>query len=215
METGPLASHQSRGTSVKEADFRWKEDARTALLGCSQSNRRLQFHLTSLIEDRGRQKVSIKTIRVKSGWLIVMDRRPECMPTSGGGNSHLRRVLNVMFPPAYIELYHRPPKSVCSLLNLRCLSVSNTRDELQIDGESNLPVTFETSSEPSPRSYVLNLRQQFDDSLLEHRAKLVGLCPIRRSIYDQCFGRYRDRTQRSEPSRSRSLISKQTSLLDR
>jgi hypothetical protein len=81
--------------------------------------------------------------------------------------AQLRRVLDAMFPHSYIKLYHQPPQSVCSLFNIRPSS--------------------EPSSEPSSRVQVLHLQDQLNESLVEHRAKPVGLCPIRRAIYDQCF----------------------------
>lgn len=95
-----------------------------------------------------------------------------------------------MFPEQYIKLYHRPPHSVCSLLNTK--HRASGRDDIDTD-----PTTedlndgqwrIEASTEPSSRAAVSNLRESFEASLVEHQAKPVGLCPIRRAIYDQCFG---------------------------
>jgi hypothetical protein len=47
---------------------------------------------------------------------------------------------------------------------------------------------LEPSTEPSSRVQVLQLHDQLADSLVGHKAKPVGLCPVRRAIYDQCFG---------------------------
>lgn len=126
-------------------------------------------------------------------------------------NQNLRRVLNVMFPQSYIELYHRAPHSVCSLFNFKCnLSPSSGDVTLikqqpeeeegiltgqqggrpaQAQARPRAQVKLEASSEPSSRAKVVNLREQLSSSLVEHQAKAIGLCPIRRAIYDQCFGR--------------------------
>lgn len=91
------------------------------------------------------------------------------------------RVLNVMFPHSYIEQYHRPPHSVCSIFKTKTAS--------EMASESADECRFEASSEPTARAQVVQLQQQLQDSLAVHQAKPVGLCPVRRAIYDQCFGR--------------------------
>lgn len=98
---------------------------------------------------------------------------------NGGCSAHLRQVLSIMFPPAYIQLNHMPPNSVCSLLNTRCWPQNPLTDQHR----------YEASMEPISRAALIGLRQRLDSSLVKHQAKAVGLCPIRRSIYDQLFGR--------------------------
>ena len=97
----------------------------------------------------------------------------------GSQAAHLRKVLNVMFPHSYLKLYHRPPYSVCSIFKTKTTQCS----------EEELEDSLEASSEPASRAQILSLQKQLQGSLAEHQAKLVGLCPIRRAIYDQCFGR--------------------------
>lgn len=116
-------------------------------------------------------------------------------------NNHaqLRKVLNVMFPPSYIKLNHRPPNTVCSLLNTTCWPriycnsnhdyYGDSREQLS-DSDSGIEQDF-ASTEPASRKSVITLRDHLNSSLIQHQAKPVGLCPIRRAIYDQCFGRFR------------------------
>lgn len=112
-------------------------------------------------------------------------------------NAQLRRVLNVMFPPSYIKFHHRPPNAVCSLLNTSCWPRIPRNDQRDFDGTiydqpSDYEVGLEqelASTEPCSRKSVISLRDRLNSSLVKHQAKAVGLCPIRRVIYDQCFGR--------------------------
>lgn len=101
------------------------------------------------------------------------------------GQAQLRKVLNIIFPPSYVQLYHKPPNSLCSLLDLSSSYTCNHQF-----GEENLEreAIYEVSTEPSCRESIIALRDQLDSSLNEHQAKPVGLCPIRRAIYNQCFG---------------------------
>jgi len=100
-----------------------------------------------------------------------------------GRGASLGKILNIMFPPSYIELHHRPPNSVCSLLNTRCCSKS---EQVKLRD-----LRYEVSTEPSSRASFISLRENLNSSLMEHQAKPVGLCPIRRVIFDQCFGKSR------------------------
>lgn len=115
------------------------------------------------------------------------------LQNASAATAHLRRVLNVMFPPAYIKLFHQPPQSVCSLFNLKLASQSiatslSSSDSRQRQSLDNNKLQLEPSSEPSSRAHVVQLQDLLQESLVEHQAKPVGLCPIRRAIYDQCFG---------------------------
>lgn len=111
-------------------------------------------------------------------------------------NAYLRKVLNNMFPSSYLKLYHQPPNTVCSLLK-ETVSHQNSnysryfKNQNQQQQDSNCCL-IEASTEPSSRSNIINLRKFFDQTLIDHQAKPVGLCPIRRSIYDQCFGMFSD-----------------------
>lgn len=103
---------------------------------------------------------------------------------SGSNNAYLRKVLNTMFPPSYILCYHTQPNSICSLLN-----TTQQRNANCLQQEQSTDCTYEVSTEPMSRSNLINFRDEFNASLVEHQAKQAGLCPIRRAIYDQCFGR--------------------------
>lgn len=117
----------------------------------------------------------------------------------GGSNAHLRRVLNTMFPSSYIKLYHQPPSVVCSLLNItswpkkesfQSIYSQNKNQNQSNQSQQDNCCSLEPSTEPSSRSNIINLQKIFDETLIDHQAKSVGLCPIRRCIYDQCFGRF-------------------------
>lgn len=118
--------------------------------------------------------------------------------TAINNNAQLRKVLNVMFPSSYIKLHHRPPNTVCSLLNttnwpqITCNSNQRDYDDLReqfVDSDSVIEQQELASTEPTSRKSVITLRDHLNSSLVKHQAKPVGLCPIRRAIYDQCFGR--------------------------
>lgn len=100
--------------------------------------------------------------------------------------TRLRKVLNVMFPHSYIELYHQPPRSVCSIFKMKTIA-------WQQEDDSSAILKYEASSEPLNRTQIVSFQQQLQRSLVEHGAKLVGLCSIRRAIYDQCFGRLKSK----------------------
>lgn len=126
-----------------------------------------------------------------------MDRQSKSNGNAGGGGSssaQLRKTLNAMFPPEYIQLYHKPPNSVCSLLKTKCWpKVQRSQDTKSTPEEDQryLLVDEEVSSEPSSRASLASLRENLRLSLVQHQAKAVGLCPIRRRIYEQLFGRFR------------------------
>lgn len=86
-------------------------------------------------------------------------------------SQELRNFLNLMFPSDQLKRVEDPSNLVCPFLHIRrrqgCLEVS---------------------SEHIERADVIALRDRLDASLVQHQAKHTGLCPVRRSIYDQCFG---------------------------
>lgn len=47
---------------------------------------------------------------------------------------------------------------------------------------------IQVSSEPVTRSEIIKLGEQLDLRLQESRAKMLGICPVRREIFTQCFG---------------------------
>lgn len=47
----------------------------------------------------------------------------------------------------------------------------------------------QVSSAPGTREDIRLLEQELDSELHRREAKLTGLCPIRREIYIQCFGK--------------------------
>lgn len=98
--------------------------------------------------------------------------------------SKLRKTLNIMFPSAYIIHHHKPPNAACSPLALKPASLADLQQGSQ---DEEKPSFFEVSDEPSSRTCAIRLRQYLDTSLVDHRAKPFGLCPIRRFLYDQCL----------------------------
>ncbi|CAL1269625.1 unnamed protein product, partial [Larinioides sclopetarius] len=44
------------------------------------------------------------------------------------------------------------------------------------------------SRTPATRLDVINLAEKLDTRLIERNAREIGICPIRRELYDQCFG---------------------------
>lgn len=51
-------------------------------------------------------------------------------------------------------------------------------------------INSQVSSEPVTRTDVIKLGEQLDLRLRESRAKMLGICPIRRELFTQCFGTY-------------------------
>lgn len=47
---------------------------------------------------------------------------------------------------------------------------------------------FQVSSEPVTRNDVIKLAEQLDIRLQQSQAKMLGICPIRRELFTQCFG---------------------------
>ncbi|KAJ1339149.1 hypothetical protein BSLG_006287 [Batrachochytrium salamandrivorans] len=45
------------------------------------------------------------------------------------------------------------------------------------------------SSTPATRLDVINLQEQLDHMLQKRQARETGICPVRRELYSQCFGR--------------------------
>lgn len=48
-------------------------------------------------------------------------------------------------------------------------------------------INSQVSSEPVTRTDVIKLGEQLDLRLRESRAKMLGICPIRRELFTQCF----------------------------
>lgn len=59
--------------------------------------------------------------------------------------------------------------------------------EFEEDGKLWLQPVSRT---PATRVDVVNLAEKLDSKLLERHAREIGICPIRRELYDQCFGKY-------------------------
>ncbi|KAK2582682.1 hypothetical protein KPH14_004956 [Odynerus spinipes] len=49
--------------------------------------------------------------------------------------------------------------------------------------------TQQVSSTPATRLDVINLQEQLDMKLQQRQARETGICPIRRELYTQCFGK--------------------------
>lgn len=45
------------------------------------------------------------------------------------------------------------------------------------------------STEPVTRTDVIKLGEQLDLRLQERQARVVGICPVRRELFTQCFGK--------------------------
>jgi dynein light intermediate chain len=45
------------------------------------------------------------------------------------------------------------------------------------------------SSTPATRLDVINLQEKLDTSLQQRQARETGICPVRRELYSQCFGK--------------------------
>lgn len=45
------------------------------------------------------------------------------------------------------------------------------------------------SSTPATRLDVINLQEHLDMKLQQRQARETGICPIRRELYTQCFGK--------------------------
>lgn len=59
------------------------------------------------------------------------------------------------------------------------------------------------SSTPATRLDVLALQEQLDSRLKQRQAREIGICPIRRELYSQCFG---TRTNLSITINSRHIV---------
>lgn len=53
-----------------------------------------------------------------------------------------------------------------------------------------MDIILQVSSEPVTRTDVIKLGEQLDLRLRESRAKMLGICPIRRELFTQCFGKH-------------------------
>lgn len=53
----------------------------------------------------------------------------------------------------------------------------------------SLIIFFQVSSDPVTRNDVIKLTEQLDIRLQQSQAKMLGICPIRRELFTQCFGK--------------------------
>lgn len=51
---------------------------------------------------------------------------------------------------------------------------------------------FQVSSTPATRLDVINLQEQLDMRLQQRQARETGICPVRRELYTQCFGKCKE-----------------------
>ncbi|KAH8359054.1 hypothetical protein KR093_004110 [Drosophila rubida] len=51
------------------------------------------------------------------------------------------------------------------------------------------------SSTPATRQDVINLQEMLDTRLQQTQARETGICPVRRELYSQCFGKFQRFTQ--------------------
>lgn len=47
----------------------------------------------------------------------------------------------------------------------------------------------QVSSAPCTRADVIHLEEQLDTKLQQREARETGICPVRRELYSQCFGK--------------------------
>ena len=45
------------------------------------------------------------------------------------------------------------------------------------------------SQTPATRADIINLQENLDKRLKQHHARETGICPIRETLYSQCFGK--------------------------
>jgi hypothetical protein len=50
------------------------------------------------------------------------------------------------------------------------------------------------SSTPATRLDVINLQEQLDMRLQQRQARETGICPVRRELFSQCFGKHKQTT---------------------
>lgn len=60
--------------------------------------------------------------------------------------------------------------------------------------EANKEWIQRVCGEPSTRVDVVNLEEELDKKLLQTRAMETGICPLRRQLYTECFGKDSMRT---------------------
>jgi dynein light intermediate chain len=48
----------------------------------------------------------------------------------------------------------------------------------------------QVSSTPATRLDVVNLQEELDRRLQQRQARGTGICPVRRELYSQCFGKF-------------------------
>lgn len=48
----------------------------------------------------------------------------------------------------------------------------------------------QVSSTPATRLDVVNLQEELDRRLQQRQARETGICPVRRELYSQCFGKF-------------------------
>lgn len=53
----------------------------------------------------------------------------------------------------------------------------------------NKCIIYKVSSTPATRLDVINLQEHLDMKLQQRQARETGICPIRRELYTQCFGK--------------------------
>ena len=118
--------------------------------------------------------------------LANMDRSQDnllaLVASAGDEPAQLRQVLNSILPPEHIKLAHCSSQAHGLLATRLEAGASHC-------GDTSMPLCV-ASSEPSSRGSVLELAKTFESQLIERQAKPVGLCPIRRSLYEQLFGRF-------------------------
>lgn len=96
-------------------------------------------------------------------------------------DARLRKVLDTLFPSLSEE---KNANSQTRRLLVDCNFLKKIT-LLKSSGDSCVKI----SAEPASRQTILQLQHKLNSCLAFHRAKVYGLCPIRRAIYDQCFGK--------------------------
>lgn len=71
--------------------------------------------------------------------------------------------------------------------------------------EENQLWVQQVSSTPSTRMDVVHLQEQLDLKLQQRQARETGICPVRRELYSQCFGKRRGAGGRGKRGCRRSL----------
>lgn len=105
---------------------------------------------------------------------------PSSKEKSGHTKDRHQHILNTIFPLRYV--LHVSPKLqwASNTPKRRCYRQWTDGNDLWMQ---------QVSSAPSTREDVIKLGDLLDTELQQRHARETGICPIRRELYSQCFGK--------------------------